>query len=127
MFFGALLLWSSLSFTGNKTAASAEATPAGAPSSDDPSEPGDGVPAKPIRFESVLFSPALRVEAEAKLLRLVDLSAPRAARAWWIATAGANRRTTQRQVWRFTTDRCRAKDMRFLAQPVQAHSPPARR
>ena len=127
MYFGALVFWAAISFTGRTSGVDVGVAPVGVAASDASSEPKDGVPEAPVRCESTFFPPALRVEAQTKVLRLVDLSAPRVARARWSATEREDCGATRRLARLLTGDRCRATDMRILARPVQAHSPPARR
>jgi len=125
MFFGALVLWAAISFTG-RTVVAEEATPADVARSDGVGEPEDGEPDAPVQCESTLFPPALRVEAETKVLRPANLSAPRVAGTRWATATRAECGVAGRQAWPVAGDRCRATDMRVLARPVQAHSPPFR-
>ena len=125
MFFGALVLWAAISFTGRTVVADQEANAADVALSDAVGEPEDGEPDAPVRCESNLFPPALRVEAETKVLRPANLSAPRVAGTRWATATRAECGVAGRQAWPVAGDRCRATDMRVLASPVQAHSPPS--
>jgi len=126
MFFGALVFWAAISFTGKTTLADAEAAPAGVALSDAEGEPEGGEPDAPVRCESEFFPPALRVEAATKILRPQNLSAPRIARARWATETRPDCGPAGRQAWLQGDDRCRATDMCVLARPVQAHAPPFR-
>ena len=126
MFFGALVFWAAISFTGKTTTSDEEAIPADVALSDAAGEPEGGEPGPPVRYESTFFAPALRVEAETKVLRPANLSVPRVARARWATATRAECGAVGQQAWLVAGDHCRATEMRVLARPVQAHSPPAR-
>ena len=126
MFFGALVFWAAISFTGKTTASDTEAIPADVALGDAAGEPEGGEPGPPVRYESTFFAPALRVKAETKVLRPANLSAPRVARARWATATRAECGAVGQQAWLVAGDHCRATEMRVLARPVQAHSPPAR-
>ena len=66
MFFGALVFWAAISFTGKTTTSDTEAIPADVALGDAAGEPEGGEPGPPVRYESTFFPPALRVEAETK-------------------------------------------------------------